>query len=502
MLPLLSSQQSRECDKYTIETLGIPELVLMEHAALGVTHALEQRFQKLLPDTRGVILAGPGNNGGDALAVARQLYLKGLRRFSIVLLAEESKLSSSCQKQLSLVKALGMVFRNDIGDFPTNLEWVVDGIFGTGLTRPLEAIYDRTVKAVNQFGKAWVVSIDIPSGLSSDTGNVLGDCVKASHTVALGFFKKGLVTGNAADYVGLLTLEPLQIPRQIPGFFPQAFWYEANDAKADLPTRRATSHKGDFGHVFVWAGTPQTQGAACLCSLAALRAGSGLVTVVGESTTLATVRSRLAPEIMTHVFEKGLFSKKGVACIGPGFGTEASSWNVLCEVLNSPWPIVIDADGITLLSQHEKEAKALLRKRAPSTTWLTPHPKEAARLLNKTVESIQADRFESVDRLAKEWSVAILLKGKGTLSLSPGELPIVTTTGNSSLSKGGSGDVLAGILASLIGQGVASEKVLSLAAWVHGRTAELMSQREGTQRAILASEIAQNLPHVWKELES
>lgn len=502
MQPLLTSEQMRAVDQAAIKEFEIPELILMEHAALAVFERLQARFGRLLKDTRACILAGTGNNGGDALAVARLLKQAGATQIVVALITEKklesAKLSHSCAKQVAILSRLGIACVTDVSaEVLATSDFIVDGILGTGLSRPLGKKLSRVIEQVNASGK-WIVSIDLPTGLNSDTGTVDGTAIRASETVSLGFLKKGLVTGRAADYVGVLTCAPIQIPREVP-FVVDTLLYEKSDA-ARLPHRRAASHKGDFGRVYVWAGGADREGAAVLSTLAALRCGAGLVTVVSES---KDIRHRLPAEAMVTEATDEFFASApmGVVVLGPGLGTEEKHWALIQKALVSKWPLVLDADALTLLGANRESTIDLLKIRT-AVTILTPHPKEASRLLGTlTTDQIESDRYHAIQTLTETFLCHVLLKGKGTLTRAPHGPTLVITRGDSGLSKGGSGDLLSGVLAALVAQALAPEQALSLASYLHGRASELLTQRRGQSRSSLASEIADELIVALGELE-
>ena len=379
-------------------------------------------------------------------------------------------------------------------------DWVIDGMLGIGLTRPLDAGMLLTVQHLNEWSKGkWVVSVDIPSGLSADTGMPMPDAVVASQTVTFGFLKRGLVTGRAAEYVGKVDCVDLGLPHSE----SCARLFEQADAKRVLPKRSVSGHKGNYGHVCVWVGDhPDKEGAPALSCLGALKSGAGLVTALGSSTAIQSIRPRLIPEIMTESAEIArLTMVGGVLVVGPGMGTDEGAWTMLSMLLRSKSNLVLDADALTLLARHKDEGKSLLANRGGSVTVMTPHPKEAARLLAKETSEIQSDRFAALSELVATFGVTVLLKGKGTLIGAPLESILVVTAGDSGLSKGGTGDVLSGIIAAFCAQMKSTQTAAALGAYVHGRTSEILSEGLGTERSTLASEVANGLPLTFQELE-
>lgn len=506
MEALLTAAEMKAADGYAISHLGIPELVLMEHAALGVAKRLVHRFNSVLTRTSGVIVAGPGNNGGDALALARLLFHRGVTEISIFTIGQSADFSSSTQHQLKILEKLGLTPQptEKLESALASADWIVDGIFGTGLSRHVDGAFRKAIHAINVVAdRKWVVAIDLPSGLCADRGVALGIAVKACETVTLGFFKRGLVTGEAADYTGRVWLASIQIPRMVPGIAPSAFLFLAKDAE-HLPPRRASGHKGDYGHVYIWAGEAGKQGAAAVAARGALRAGAGLVTLIGKMGDIEGIRPRLMPEIMTKAWEESFpqnAAKGAIVAVGPGMGTEADSARVLETLLKGAMPLVVDADALNLVAMHAEKFLPLLRKRAPDLTVMTPHPKEAARLLGVEVSDIQADRYAALKGLVEKLGCWVVLKGKGTLVGGPGQPAIATTAGDSGLSKGGTGDLLTGIASSLLAQGLRISQALPLAAYLHGRASELVTHNFGHERSTLATDIAETLPMVFKELE-
>lgn len=502
MLPLLTAAQMKRADAEAIQTFELPELLLMEHAAEALVESLAQRYGLLLPRSRGIVLAGNGNNGGDVLAATRLLHERGCSNIFVVLVGP-TEMTPSAQKQLALLAHLGLAWGRELStELLQACDWVLDGMLGTGLSRPVEGEFKERIELLNTVaGRKWIVSADIPSGLSADTGNPLPVAVKASVTVALGFHKRGQVTGEAANHVGRLVLAPIQIPRTVSSQGWDSFLYTQEDASR-LPLRRGSSHKGDFGRVSILAGPPNREGAAALSALGALKAGTGLVTVHASRKTLDSLRPRLAPEIMSEELgESFRASPPHAVAVGPGLGVETAGWDILQMCLGRKDALVIDADGLTLLARDPKAAIPLLAARWERATVLTPHPKEAAALLETSTEAVQMDRYASARALAERWKCSIVLKGSGTLCTAPGAPIVAVQAGDSGLSKGGTGDVLSGVLASFLAQGLTPAQAVPLAVYVHGKASELLTARYGHSRSSLASEVATAVADVLTELE-
>jgi len=481
MIGLLTAEQSKLTDRYAIQTLGIPENLLVEHAALGALAALRKRFGGSLFGLRGLIVAGNGNNGADALALGRLLILEGCPNLAIF--TAEGKKSPGFEFQKKILTKLGLKWANKFPIAP--FDFVIDGLFGTGLNRPLEKPANLIIEKLNSYqGKSWILSLDIPSGLNADTGMNWGNAVTACETVTFGGLKKGLVTGLAANHVGRLTLSPLPIPTTIPQLKWDSFLVEKKDIQ--LPPRLPSSHKGNHGHVYIFGGEGDKAGAGVLAGTGALRAGAGWVSLVVKDDA-----GRLLPaELMVRKLDDRLFSENGTFVLGPGMGTDLSQVELLKRILETKWPLVLDADALTLISEQPKLFAQILKNRKPPIL-LTPHPKEAARLLGISVESVQKDRFTAAKRIADYFNAVCILKGKGSIIASPSEkCTYVVDKGSPALAKGGSGDVLCGILAALLSQGLNAKQAAFAGVFIHGVASERMSERLGETFSPLASEVA------------
>lgn len=500
MIPLLTNTEMKEAESAFIQSTGISDLVLMEHAALALLHALENRFGNLT-EFQGCILSGVGNNGGDGIALARLLLQRKIPH-ALIVIGPESKLSKSAALQLKIYQKLGGSFSSDLSDATLKKsDWIVDALFGTGLSKEVGDPYRSLIGKVNQVsGQKWILAADIPSGLNGDTGNELGCAIQASHTVSFGFLKRGLVTGKAADFVGKLTLDAVEIPRELPLPIETFLWDKADATR--ISARKSASHKGDYGHVYVCLGEAEKEGASLLACLGALKSGAGLVTLLGSERALSQVKPRLLPEIMTASIDSARIGV-GVCVVGPGFGTGTSQWKLLTSLLKGEGTLVLDADAITLIAEHAEEGGALLkeRKERKLSTLLTPHPKEASRLLKTTVDEIQTDRYQSIKRLVEKTHAWVLLKGKGTLIRGVESPTFVVDRGNANLAKGGTGDLLSGILASNFAQKLSPIQAIPFGVYAHGRAAELLSERIGNERSALVTEIADSLDAVFGELE-
>lgn len=467
------TSQVRERELEAAESLSVSAEELMQRAAQSCLAALERQY----PAPAGVmILCGPGNNGGDGWVLARLARAHGYR-VHVVAAEPKSDLAKQAaaawEKDQGTVEPLDKLDRTHVAEFDV----IVDAMLGTGLSRDLDELYCRTVETLNDarnFHKLWVLSIDCPTGLQSDRGVAIPVAVEADYTVTMVALKPGLLTAQAARYVGQLELAELGIAAAFRHLEqPFATLAEQDEVVRHLPPRNRSSHKGSHGHVVIVGGAPGMSGAVVLAGRAALRAGAGKVSVLTHPDS-HTVIAGAQPELMvsstraesqTEIVD---FLKRASAVVlGPGLGQD--DWGTqLCEwVLAADVPVLLDADGLNGLAQQPAWAKR------SAALWITPHPGEAARLLNSDSSEIEQDRWAAVERLAENFGAYTLLKGKGSLIAQPDASRLrICTRGSPALAVGGTGDVLSGIAGSLIAQGLPAEAVLPCAAWLHGVAGE------------------------------
>ncbi len=492
---------------------GTPAGLLMENAAQGVAAELTSSF----PDARDVIVVcGPGNNGGDGLAAARLLSGRGLS-VSVFTLGDPDSYRGEAAENASRAREAGLELaplsrRGGMAAFSRRLraaDAVVDALFGTGLTRALSGSAAQAVSSINSAGRP-VVAADLPSGLSADTGQLLGPCVKASATVAFAALKHAHVFWPARGFCGRVVVHDIGIPRRalFPPREPLAV-VEAADVRRWLPPRAADSHKADFGRLAVIAGSRGKAGAAALAARGALRCGAGLVTVFCPASIESVIVSAL-PEAMT----RGLPEEDGAlaalasdpllealrdfdaAVAGPGLGTGKGTVALLERLLGAKCPLVCDADALNAFAGRPR---AFSRRRG--RTVLTPHPGEAARLLGTTGGDVQGDRLAAARRLSRSSGAVVLLKGAGSLTCSPKGSVTLNPTGTPLMSTAGSGDVLAGAIGALLAGGLSAERAAIAAAYLHGCAGERLEERLG-DAGLLAGELAEELPAARKALRS
>ncbi|MCO7242664.1 NAD(P)H-hydrate dehydratase [Vreelandella aquamarina] len=478
--PLYKATQVRELDQRTIAG-GIESFALMQRAASSAWHSFRSRW----PQARSVtVLCGGGNNGGDGHVLAALAMQSGLKVQRLSLKPRDA-LSGDVARAAELATAAGVGFEEWHPHTTLAGEVIVDALLGTGLSGEVEGSIKQAIKAMNTASQP-VLALDIPSGISADTGAMLGTAVEATCTVTFIGDKIGLHTGDAPAYTGDIDFRPLGVKAQAFFDIPPTAW-RLDDAllgEAFTPRSR-TSHKGSLGHVLVMGGAPGFGGAALLASQAAARLGAGKVTLATahEHITASLVR---CPEVMARAVRGGadaadLPASADVVVIGPGLGQESWGQAMLQSALKASSPLVVDADALNLLASRWPD----LRR----DNWiLTPHPGEAARLLGCSVSDVQADRPEAARALQRARGGIVILKGAGSLIAGPSGL-VVCPYGNPGMASGGMGDILSGILGALVGQFNSLEQSAWLGVMAHALAGDEAAKAAG-ERGLLASDLA------------
>jgi hydroxyethylthiazole kinase-like uncharacterized protein yjeF len=439
-------------------------MLLMERAGLAAAE-----LARNLSSGNGkpvLILAGPGNNGGDAVVVARHLkewYFK----VAVVFAGDEKKLPTDATCALRAWRAAGGAIAAAI---PTGHDWglVVDGVFGIGLQREVAGAHAEWIAAINGM-RAPVLAIDIPSGLQSDTGRVMGCAVHATHTVTFIALKPGLLTLDGPDHCGEIHLRTLDVDATTLRS-PHGFLIGEEVLKTALKPRARNSHKGDYGSVGILGGDRGMVGAALLAGRAALKLGSGRV-YVGLLAADAPLVDAAQPELMLRSADEVLkLGNLTCLAVGPGLGQMPEATLYLEAALESSLPLVLDADALNLVAAGSAPSDRLKRRSAP--TLLTPHPAEAARLLGISTREVQQDRVGAAIRLAGRFNSPIVLKGNGSVCATPEGTWHVNTSGNPGMASAGMGDVLTGMIAALLSQGAEANTALLAAVYLHGAAAD------------------------------
>ena len=413
-----------------------------------------------------VVLAGPGNNGGDAFIVARHLK-QGWFDVSLVFAGDAAKLSADASAAYEAWRTSGGGVQNDLSTM-RDPGLVVDGLFGIGLQRELTGRYAELVAWINA-ANAPVLALDVPSGIESDSGRVLGVAVRASHTISFIGLKPGLLTLEGPDHVGDLHLATLGLdaPALVP---PQGSTLGEEVLRRALPPRRLNSHKGSYGSVGIVGGAAGMVGAALLAGRAALRLGAGRV-YVGLEAADAPRFDPAQPELMLRTAE-GVLEVDALTClaVGPGLGQSETARRLLYGALACDLPLVIDADALNLIAAYESLRDKMATR--TSAAILTPHPAEAARLLGIKTSEVQHDRVPTAVLLAERHRCGVVLKGTGSICAWPGGAWAINTSGNPGMASAGMGDVLTGILAALLAQGATPEIALAAGVYLHAAAAD------------------------------
>jgi NAD(P)H-hydrate epimerase len=505
----------REIDQAAIHEIGIPGIILMENAALRVVEEIKNILGEVNYKSI-IVFCGKGNNGGDGFAIARHLFNAGANVL-VVLIADRNEVKGDALTNLQIIENLGIkivqvvdeVHLEEIAASLYLCDLIVDAIFGTGIKGNISGTVADIIQLINYSGR-YVVSVDIPSGINGDTGQICGVCVNADTTVTFALPKVGLLNYPAADYVGKLVIADISIPGSI--IERQNIninIIEKEYIKGLIPARYSNSNKGDYGKIFIVAGSTGMTGAATLAGLAAIRSGSGLVTV-GIPKALNAIMEVKLTEVMTFPLEdegRGTLShscihqiiekmnKADVMVFGPGLSTDASIPDILKDVLKqSDIPIIIDADGINALA---KNINVLKECKCPVV--ITPHPGEMSRLTGLGIQHIQANRIETARNFAKDWNITVVLKGARTVVALPDEEVFINCTGNAGMATGGTGDVLAGIIASLAGQGLGVSKAAIAGVYIHGLAGDISAETRG-EHGLIATDLIEALPSVIRQL--
>lgn len=491
---LVSGREMKNWEKQAMEDYKTPSILLMERAALAVVEELTSGMYDL---HKVLIACGTGNNGGDGLAVARMLKTKGIQA-EVCITGALDRFSPDAKQQFEMYKAVSgkFVTAPAYGEYTV----MVDAMFGIGCNRTIEGVAAEVIEEMNR-SKAPVIAIDVPSGISADTGKVCGAAVKADVTVTFFTEKLGMMLYPGRDYCGIIKVADLGIPFE-GSEECRIITYQEQDLKK-LPKRQGNSHKGTYGKVLVIAGSPEICGAAYLASAAAYRIGAGLVKVYTPQEN-RTAMQTLLPEALLETYDRNrpilkqlqqCMEGADVIVIGPGLGTDRMAEKILRYVIGkSSVPLVIDADGINLLAENENKG-LLLDAQVP--VILTPHIQEMARLTGAKKENIKKNPFETAELFAEQYGVTLVLKDARTIVAKADELSYLNLSGNSGMATGGSGDVLAGMLGGLIAQGLDELEAARLGVYVHGRAGDAAAAKKGAY-SMTATDLFEGIAEVTR----
>ncbi len=472
---LYTAEQVRELDRIIIKDCAIPGIELMSRAGNAVFRHLRIKW----PEAQKIsIFCGSGNNAGDGYIIAGLALAVGLN-VTVYAVSDPENLQENARiayQDFTKAKGHVLAFQEDMR---INADVVIDALLGTGLNKNVTGSYAQAIQAINK-SKAKVIAVDVPSGLNSDTGSVMGWSVKADCTVTFIGLKQGFYTGMAADYCGEIVYSSLAVPKEV---FKKVASTTYLVVKKIFPPRARCSHKGDNGHVLIIGGSRGYSGAARMAGEASLRVGAGLVSIATHPEHSAILNLG-RPELMCHGVDNAemlapLLDKANAVVIGPGLGQSKWAAELLITAIKSGKPLVVDADGLNLLAH--------IPERHPN--WiLTPHPGEAARLLGCTSLEVQQNRYAAVSAIQTRYDGTVVLKGTGTLIAGSDEIG-VSATGNPGMASGGMGDVLAGVIAGLIAQGFSHKDAAQQGVYLHGMAADLAVGQDGGERGLLASDL-------------
>jgi hydroxyethylthiazole kinase-like uncharacterized protein yjeF len=520
-MKVLTAAQMQEIDRLTTERYGVPSLTLMENAGRSVVKFLHQRFSPLEAQEI-VVLCGRGNNGGDGMVVARMLRELGIKP-SVLLLAEPERLSGDAEVNYKRLAEGGLPMTvpdkaswEAIKGKLSNATLVIDAILGTGLSKPVSGFLLDVVRDIPVvFPKAKVVAVDLPTGVSADTGELIGESVRADASVTFTAPKIAHVFPPACERVGEWVVRPIGTPAEALEENPELYLNVLLPEELEwlVRPRKLEAHKGNFGHVLVLGGSVGKTGAAAMAAKAALRAGTGLATVATAKSALPIIAS-LSMEIMTEPLPEtdsgtisiralqdgildSLVEGKSVLAVGPGLGRHPETMELVREVVNRyDMPIVLDADGLNAFAGCDT-LRAGGRVRV-----LTPHPGEMGRLVGKKTSEIVAHRVDIAREFAREHGVQLVLKGFRTLTAAPDGQVWVNLTGNPGMATGGSGDVLTGIAAALLAQypDRSATEVTAAAVYLHGLAGDIAARELG-EASMIAGDILDAVPKAYREIK-
>lgn len=486
----------RNIDNYCINDLNIPSIVLMENAALKVIKNID--FANFKSFT---IVCGSGNNGGDGLAVARHIFSMNMK-IDIFIVGNHS-MSKDCKANYNILKNMGVNIKHinkseDIIKLRKALSensMTIDAIFGIGLSRKIEGIYDEIIKIINE-KSPYTLSIDIPSGMKCDSFGILGNSIEADKTISFEVYKKGFLYYESEKYTGSVIIEKIGVPDFVVNkFHNKEYLMEIDDIQNIIKKRGKYSHKGDFGRITIIAGSERFTGAAYISTMSAVRTGAGLVTLCTKKSIVDILKNKLV-EAMSMTYEDNTYedviTNSDSIAIGPGMGNDEFTFKKVKNILSKEGcPVVLDADALNVLKDNLELLKNSNRK-----IVITPHIGEMSRLTGIKIKKLVENRIDIAVKFAREYNVIVLLKGYNTI-ITDGSEVYINSTGNSKMASGGMGDALTGIIASFIGQGYEVLKATILGAYIHGYCGDILSK---DMFCVNASHIIEKLPYIIENL--
>lgn len=499
---IVTSEEMKFYDESTIRKVGIPALVLMERAALETADIIWRNAKKT---SRIIVFAGTGNNGGDGLAVGRILSQRGID-VTFYLVGDESRVSEETKTQISIIRNLGLSILSKLPQAEYDI--VIDSLFGTGLSRNIAGVYEKAVKDIGALKArgAMVISVDIPSGISADTGQILGCCVEADITIAFEYGKAGHYFYPGKEKTGKLFVRNIGIAEQfLSEKRPSYFSFGAEEMRQLLPARDPSGNKGTFGKVLLIAGSMNMAGAAILCGRSILRCGAGMVKIISPSANRSIIQ-RTLPEALLYTYGKVPDMRQvdealewaDLVVIGPGLSKSENAKLLLSGALEQgKLPMVIDADGLNLIAEDDS-LKQKVRNYERKKIIMTPHPGEFVRLCGCTMKEYKDAPRENVIKMAQEYGCIVVGKDAVTLVAGPeSETVYMNLTGNDGMATAGSGDVLAGIIGGLLTQ-LSPFEAACVGTCLHGIAGESASKRK-SRRGVIASDLVEEICGVLTE---
>lgn len=504
------ASQIREIDAAAEEVGGIPSIVLMENAAISCVNELKNDFADL-KNMRIAVFCGKGNNGGDGFALARHLYSMGVTVSVYLVCGNEFK--GDAKINFDIIKKMNIDI--DVISDTDNLKYIVrsydiiiDAIYGTGIHGTVSGISYDVINEINENSK-YTFSVDVPSGIDSDSGAICGICIKADKTVSFAAYKIGMLMFPAADFTGKVTVADISIPDYI--IERQGINVNVIDdefVRANFPKRENNSQKGDYGKVLVIAGSTGMTGAAYLSAQSAVTAGSGLVTLAlpsllndameAKTTEVMTVPM---PDMNGHISQRAIeqildrVDRADAVLIGPGIGRNDDAIHILESILDySKVPVIIDADGINAASKNMD-----ILENCTCPVIFTPHAVEMSRLTGLEKDYIEDNRLVVSREFSEEYGVCVILKGHHTIVTASDGEQYINITGNSGLATGGSGDVLAGITVSLAARGIKETVAAAMAVYIHGKAGDIAKEKYGIE-SVTASGIMECIPYAMRQI--
>lgn len=514
----LTAKTAKKLDDYSINVIGIPSVVLMERAALAVMEEAilmlnEVKGEQYKSIDEVIVFASVGNNGADGLAVARMLFEKNIN-VSVYVIGNMEKCTSEFEMQLQILNNISddknkipVVHINDTRDIKNinlNNKLVIDSIFGIGLARDVSGIFEEIIRKIND-ECSYIIAVDIPSGLNSTNGAVMGIAVHATKTVTFSYIKAGMWLYMGRDYIGSIIVKDIGFPSKALEKIKRDEElknevYEIigdNDLKL-IPKRKATSHKGDYKNVYVIGGNLDMSGAVIMASKAVYKMGAGIVKIFCNEKNLSVVKGHVIEAIVNDYSKIQMITfdeKKDILLIGPGLSVDKKSEEILTALLEYPCKKILDADALNIISKNR-----ILLDKLNEDTIITPHLKEFSRLTGYKIDDINNNSVEYARNFSEKYGCVLVLKSATTIITDKNGNVRINTSGNSGMSKGGSGDVLSGIIAGCISQGMDSFDGASVGVYIHGKAGDYAMKEKGIY-SFVAEDMLDNISRVLKEKE-